>query len=615
MIYLLKSILVKHNESFSKMLFILCFLLLSSALVLAHNTPATGYEPSIYKSTPFIIWIYLLLSIIIGSSVVISQVYFQKVTQSYFWIIGMILIYLCYIFIISLFIIRGYYSWCLNGDAASHIGDVYNILATGHLSNELFYPIIHIYTTQLSLVGGFNIILLHKIIPLFFGCLYVPFMYLFSKSVLQNKYQVLIATLASFTFINVWYINFTPNTLSNLFFPLLLYCTIKLINGKVVWEILILIMALLCPVFHPIPAMVLVLVIISLLLPSKLFFKFRRGQNNQKLFLLPKTKYTLCFVLFIWGITWISSFYVWEMTLVNLHHLVVEGGTSHLNELISQINYAESYGYSTTELILKKLGGAIAYILLALLSIPIILKKMITKPNDKKLNLLFSLYGPLSVIGVFLFFSYLLNLGFGPFRFLVYITLITTPFVGFYLTTTMIKFKQKKKLFFPFIITLFIVGIFVNGILTVYPSPYVFEMSQQTTKNEFIGMNWLFGHRNTDIQITGISAAPHRFNKLLPPSEIKRQNIPDWNIPNSIKPPSNHFGYNSTNSEISTYYTHDVYFPILDKDKSIYVDIFPEMAKIRWTLEDFEKLNEDVTVSKIYSSKSFELLYIYGMRK
>ncbi|MDR7665097.1 hypothetical protein RG963_04680 [Methanosarcina sp. Z-7115] len=45
----------------------------------------------------------------------------------------------------------------------------------------------------------------------------------------------------------------------------------------------------------------------------------------------------------------------------------------------------------------------------------------------------------------------------------------------------------------------------------------------------------------------------------------------------------------------------------IDKeDKLMYKDIFPEMAEFRWVAEDFENLNCDVSIYKIYSSKKVE---------
>lgn len=601
----------KNNEIFSKSLLILCFLLLVLSLLLAHNSPATGYESSIYKSTPIAIWIFLLFSIIIGSSIVVLQVYQQELQKSYLWKAGLILVYLCNVFVISLFIIRGYYSWSINGDAGSHIGHVYHTLTSGYLDPELFYPITHIYATQFSLILGLDMIFLHKLIPLIFGILYVPFMYLLNKHILPEKSHVLIATLASCTFISGWYFNFMPNGLSNLLFPLVLY--ILLIKGRgVAWEILILIMAFLYPLFHPVPTIVFVSTIALLSIPNKILIKRYNIQYDATLYPVTDTKYPLLLFLFVWGLSWIISFDIWQSTLVNIYRVLAEGGPSQLNDLTSQIYYAVGYGYNITTEVLKRLGGVLAYTLLTLACAPTLLKMLSKNPDSfKKSNRLFSLYGPFIFFCIFIPLNYLLNLGFGPLRFLFYVTLISTPFIGFYLVTIMKKFKQRSKnLLIPFVIILFIVGIFIHGILIVYPSSYVLDMSQHITKGEFRGMYWLLNNRDVDVQITGISVAPYRFVDLLSPSEIERQNIPLWSIPEYLKIPSNHFGYNDTNSMLSKYYGSDVYLVILDKDKSIYVDIFPEMAKIRWTLDDFERINTDISVNKIYCDKELTVYRI-----
>ncbi|RXA21939.1 hypothetical protein EQO05_01595 [Methanosarcina sp. MSH10X1] len=602
--FLLKDTSLRNNEIFSKLLLILFFLLIIVGLLFAYNYPAMGHEASIYKSTPIVVWISMLLSITAGSAFIIFQVYHEKFQQSYLWKIGFILVYLCNIFIISLFIIRGYFGWAINGDSGSHIGTVYHLFSSGYLEPELIYPITHVYTTQLSQILGLDLIYLHKLIPLFFGILYVPYMYLFNKQILPEKSHFLMATLISFTFVCGWYLYFTPNTLANLLFPLVLYIAIRLIKGGgVPWAIMIVIMSFLYPMYHLVPCIAIVGIIAFLSIPNKILIQFNKTKYNLILYRISKVKFTLLMIILVWGITWISSFPIWQVTVVNIYNVLFEREPSQLNNLVSQINYAQGYGYSVTTQIIKKFGGIIVFVLIDLLCVPIILKKMSKEPDEvMKLNMLFSLYGPFVFFSVLIPITFLLDLGFGPIRFLFYLTVISTPFVGFYLATIMEKFKKRKNSFVPFIILLFIIVIFIHAALVVYPSSYVLEMSQHTTKGEFYSMNWLLNNRNVDVPITGITAAPYRFVDLLPPAEIKRQNIPRLEIPEEIRPPY-HFGYNTTKPKLSTYYRDDVYLVILDNDKSLYADTFPKMAKLRWTLDDFERINTDVSVNKIYSNK------------
>lgn len=49
-----------------------------------------------------------------------------------------------------------------------------------------------------------------------------------------------------------------------------------------------------------------------------------------------------------------------------------------------------------------------------------------------------------------------------------------------------------------------------------------------------------------------------------------------------------------------------------EEDKLMYKDIFPEMAEFRWVAKDFENLNCDVSIYKIYSGKKVEFFYIIG---
>ncbi len=605
---------VHKKDRLFKIILIICFSLFPIALLIAHNTPTTGYESSIYRSTPLIVWFILLLSTVCGVFIVLSQVYDVKLGK-YLWKIGFLIIYLCYATFISLFIIRSYYLWCMSGDPASHIGLINQIILTSHIS-DIIYPILHIFSTQIYFISNINVLLISKLLPLLFGILYVPFMYLISKTVFTDKRKIILSTLASTTLVNDWYLNFTPNACANLYFPLVIFIFLKVIlANNVRWEILVVIMAFMYPIFHPVPTFTYFVLISTLFLPGYIYDKKYTKKNTRNTAVknehFSRLKITLLFLLFVWSITWISSFYVWESTIKNLNMLINEGGPSKVIELIDNINYAKGYGYSVTEQVLKELSGSLLYVLVAIVSFPIIWRN-----KNKEHNNLFSLFGPLFVTCFLILIMYLSNLPVGPLRMITYTTIISTMFIGYLLVYFIKKIKTENKKTYiygliGFIFLLFIV--WVNAILTLYPSPYTLGDNYQTTQSEVYGMNWLFNNRNLDLEITGINSDPIRFGDLLLTSEQKKLQKLYWFKPRYLRIPF-HFGYDNK-STLSSHYDQSLYMIINEKDKLMYKDVFPEMAEIRWIPSDFEKLNLDISLDKIYSSKKFEVFYIIGSGK
>lgn len=594
------------NSKMQKIVLIICFVLLSISLIVTYNHPSSGYEYSIYSFTPKILWISIIFSILCGFFIVLNN-NFTSDTTTHFEIVGLFLISLCFIICNAVFIIRGYYLWCIRGDPATHIGFVNEILLTGHLPLELFYPALHIYTSQIFSVSGVEINTLSKILPLIFSVLYIPFMYVLSKAVFPEKSQIILSIVAGCTLINGWYLNFTPNCLSNLYFPLLIYILFKkALTKDTRWELFILIMVFFYPIFHIIPTLTFIIFISTLFIPN-LFFSRIHGQkqtiNQNKP--LRIFKLTLLILVLTWSITWISSFYVWDLTIKNFYILMTESSSYKISALVDNVNYAKEYGYDVVGLTLKNIGGPLIYVLISIISFPTIWS------NKEKLNNLFSLYGPLLCICLITVAFFFTNILFDPLRMVTYATIISTLFVGFFLDYLIRKIKCRNNKFFSFgfmgIIILLLI-IWINGIFTLYPSPYKLESNFQTTKSDVEGMSWLFENRNLDIEVTGMTVIPFRYADLLLSSEDKQLQKFSHYSPSYLKVPY-HFGYDS-NPHLSSYFYNNVYLVANELDKSLYKDLFPQMAEIRWIPSDFEKLNKDSSIMKIYSSKKVDIFYI-----
>ena len=612
--YIMTKAVVLNQRNIFCILYILCLLLDIFALIIAKSSPSVGYESSIYESTPIIFWVSIILSIICGVITIIYYIFSENLDQSKLWMGGLFLIILSYTMCLSLFIIRGYYMWCMNGDPSTHIRYVSQILTTGNVPTQLFYPALHIYTSQILLLSNINIVTLHKILPLFFGILYIPFIYLLSKSIFSDKNQIILSTIVGSTFVNGWYLNFIPNGLSNLYFPLLLFIILKINSVKDVrWEILALIMVFFYPIFHLIPTLALIIFISTLSLSNSILNKMSNTKvDTDKKFGFSGFKLTLLILLLIWGITWISSFYLWDYVIKNLYTLINEGGSTQITSLVKNINYANGYGYNVIELALKTNGGPLIYMLITIVSLPIFWRHK----NNERLSNLFSLYGPLFFISLSIVIFYFSNVLFSPLRIVTYTTMICTPFVGFclYYLISKIKVEPKRVYIISFIGLVFLLFIvWINGILTLYPSPYTLGTSYQTTVSEVDGTSWLFENKNLSLETTGMTIAPFRYGEFLLTDEQRMiQNLHE-NSPDYLKVPY-HFGYDN-NSLLSSHYNQSLYMGINERDKRIYVDVVPEVADIRWVPEDFEKLNDDMSLKKIYSSKKFEIFHINGSEK
>ncbi|AKJ39841.1 hypothetical protein [Methanosarcina barkeri] len=585
----------------------ICFLFIIYSLIKLNTIPAAEYEASIYKNIPYDVWICLLFSLLFGIYLTFLQLYNQELQKNNFLIVGILLIVLPYIIFISMFIIRGYYGWNLTGDTGSHLMAITQIIKKGSYSSDLFYPILHIYSAEFLEVSNINLIIIHKMIPLIFGILYLPFMYILSKSLLFNKTQIIFSFIGSTIFLHQYYISFTPNTCANLFFPVLLFSICKVFQGNSIsWEIITVVLILLYPPFHPVPNIALIIILLAMAFMNKVFnlhISPKLGSNSSGF------KFTLLTLLTVLVIFWMSSFNVWDYVISHAYKVMTEDAPSTFDSIYSKADYAQGYGYNPIEYLLKIMGGSMIYFIMSLSCFPTLWKKK----NEVDFKLLFSLYGSLIALGFSIILFYLTNVGFDPRRLIFYITIISIIFSGIFFEIIISKLKCiKNKKISNFAFSASIIFIFIiclNGIFTLYPSPYVLKYNYQDTHAQIEGSKWIIYNRNVSVPISPMSVPSYRYSDfILASREGNKLALPKY-ISKNLKVPL-HFGYEN-NTSISSSYISNVYLSIVKLDRVKYIEVYPEMAEFRWSPMDFKKLDHDKSVNHIYSNSGFDAYYIF----
>jgi hypothetical protein len=583
------------------------------ALIVARNAPAVAYEPCIYYATPFIVWLVLFINLVCGIGIVIYQVGSKRHRKDNLWILGLGLILLSYTIILSLWIIRGYALWCL-GDPAVHLGLIQGIISNGHIGQENIYPIIHIYAAQISSISGVSPIMPHRVIPLIFALLYVAFMYLLAKSVLPDKGQVILALLASMTLMPPTYLNFTPNMAANFVFPLAISLFIKSFSpGTAQWEILFIIMIFLFPVFHPVPTFALFVTMFVIWLGNRMWNSIQ-WKHVKRRFTDLKFSVANLLLIVVWSISWFSEFYHWDATILNIKRVIIGDIGGWVTDYVEKAVHAEALGFSVTQYFLRLYGGNLIYMIIALLAVPILIKKF--QPSLLKL---IYLYGPIAVLAAGTIMFFLLRVGFCPPRLVVYIIILCTPFVGFLLyefLKRMYHFRANTllKILTMCTILVFLVAVSVHGAARLYPSPYIYMDNWQITRTEIAGMDWFLHRKDVDLEITGIMIMPGQFAQFLLTQDqlVGRYDIltPRGMIREDLRLPWR-FGYNNY-ATLGQVFAQDIYMVLTCRDKSLYRDIFPTIAEIRFTPQDFERINYDPTVNHIYSNGGFDAYFIRG---
>jgi hypothetical protein len=201
-----------------------------------------------------------------------------------------------------------------------------------------------------------------------------------------------------------------------------------------------------------------------------------------------------------------------------------------------------------------------------------------------------------------------ITVGFGPLRFLSYIMIISI-LLSVNLFYHIIKSINKTviKVISIVLLSILIFAIFINSIFILYPSPYTVSSSYHTTKSKVDGMGWILSNMNKDIEIASLNIQAYRYVHLLFNIEDQKS----FNMINLTTPYNKipyHFADND--SSLSTYYIGSIYLVTTSQDISIYEEVVPEMAKYRFTIEDFKLLNDNINLDKIYTNNEFNLWFI-----
>lgn len=593
---------------------IICIIFIGIALFIIRNSPAAKYEVSIYTGTPLIFWIAVIINLIAGISIIMFTFTAKSefMRSSNIYVIGLLLVFIVFASILSLWIIRGYSLWCY-GDPLTHIGETNKIIASGHAESRYVYPGVHVYGAVYSEITALSSEISSKYIPLIFGLLSPLFSFCLAKTVLPERGQIAFTVIISMSFVYGWYLNFTPNHLSNLLFLVILFIVMRFNYFKEFkWITTLIIWVFLLPMFHPIIGFVFIGIMISIFLAQKPWnykFKDNIGVKNNIV-----ASYALPVLAIIWVITWVSSFGVWDLTIQNLHTLIKESGSNALGSLIDQIDYASSYNYSVIEMFFKTYGHNLIVIVLTVISL-IIMWKHKRKAKTGQRILLFT--WPLVML-VFAFgVLYLVNLPFGPERLMIYIMMMCAIFSGYILYYLIVKVRNSilsyQKLSTLAFIFLMLILLFTFSITTFFPSPYKHGSNWQITQSELSGIEWFFNSKDQGKTYTSFISLFRYAHLLLTPEEIsgRNDNLFANTIPENLKLPY-HFGYDN-NLTLGDSYQQEVYVIFREQDRVFYQDVLPGMAKYRYEPADFPKLEQDSTLVRIYSNSGVDayLIYIY----
>ncbi len=587
-----------------KIVAILCFIFISLSTLIAYTNPAKGYELSIYESTSYLVWIFIIISIAGGVTIIVHQVYTKEYESSNFWLVGFLILILSRITLLYIPFIRGYYTW--NGDNLSHIGYIKEILFTGYISSDNSYPITHVLLTELISISGAPTELIANYSTALVSMFYVVSIYLLATaaSPAKNVQLLSVAAIGGVLF-NGYDVYLMPNGWSILYLPLVFFLFFKsLAKGLTIeYKSLLVITLILVPFFHPLSSTMLIIMLLTVGITQSLIFIIKTKKislHNMKYRFLMNS---ILFVLVIF-LPWTLSFKKYHNNVRNLFEAFTTGqGPEAIAQMGEKLNKINIHGLDFVNLTLKIMGDDIIFLVLSIIAIIILFKNQKERKNN---NIVIILISITFVIGM-MYFMYLLNIipglrNIGAERLTAYLVIFTPIPAGFAL-----KHLIRKKTPINMVICIAIIlTASAISIFSLFPSPYVIRPNVQVTQTDMYGVKWFLDYKNVDIKPTEIMSPVDRFaDAILGTNE--RTDVRDkyhTKIPD-------HFNY-TVNNKLGESYIKDKYEVITELDRQIYDTVYKEVGRFR--KEDFERLENDSSVSKLYSNGEITVWYIHSMQ-
>ena len=586
---------------------IICLVLLAAALLIAHNAPATGYELSIYASTPVLVWVFLILACAGGVFLILHQVTTEHNERSRIWLVGFLVLLLAHVSLLYVPYVRGYVSW--QGDNISHWGQIKDIVSTGHFAEGNAYPVTHTLLAQVVSVTGLPLSTVADLSTCFLSVGFVLSTYLLATAVLPHKGQhLLVAALAAAVMPFVGYhVLLMPNGWSIMLFPLLLFAVLKCDSW--VYLVVALILIVLYPFFHPLSSLMAAGALVAIdLLWFGLRHVFRSARRaGSKRVLRPILALAIIELAIL--LPWVISFRRFDSNLRVLWDQITSGsGTNAIGGMGESLNKVNVHGLGFLLLLIKMYGVSLILIGTAIIGGFLLIRRLRSDATDAKYLGLLALLVLMLLFGS-LYFLY--NVGtpglyaIGGERLLSYTLMPTVVLSGFALYHLVARFGHGLRVAAAVLCTIMLAA--VLSMLALYESPYRLRPNIQITQMDMTGIGWLVETKDRSLGTTYILTSMDRFaDALLGMNEANRRE--DASPYASVT--ADHFGYGDY-ATLGEQYLEDTYLAIPASDTIIYDTVWKEVG--RFSQDDFARLQEDSTVVKLYANGESDVYLIRGL--
>lgn len=562
-----------HKPLSMPIFYIVCFIslvLTCFAFILSLNSPAQGYEVSIYTSTPSKIWVIIGVNIVISIVLLVNEARIKSQSKRWLWALGILILNNSIVLLMS--VLRGYFA--VGSDTLMHIGYVRD-LANGIISPLNIYPLLHLIPAFFVKLG-MTPSLATNLSPLYWYLIYISSFYCLAKIAFKENI-ILVVTLSALLFIP-HSAGLAGTNVAVSVFPLTIVATMIVCRNFNLINIIIFILFIVYVLFlHP---LALEVAFIALFLSL-----FIVGSYRKNVFILIGS---LVIVVTVWQV----------FTRGDIISEVVNDLWASLGRIkfpsLNGVQLAQTNGeYSSIMLLLRKYGGELLLGSLAFVSLIVMAVKYRSLTRYKLYFII--IFVAVNLMWIAGWLLHLPRYNFALIR-IMYWAVPTSIIV-----VSLILKHLPKNILTMLLLIIIILPMALFGIFNRYLSEFVGAENTQVTQQQIQGIKFLVEIGNPETYIVHLNGQrTSRYVASLYGAEWTRKNrgyywvqkMEGWN----------NFNYNKYKT-LGDAYDEDIYLVVTKQDKTL----------PRWENDKLYKINNDPTATLLYKDgEEFEAWFVNG---
>jgi hypothetical protein len=492
-----------------------------------------------------------------------------------------------------------------SGDHLGHVGFVRDILSTAHIGQLNPYPVVHTLIAQISMVTGLSALDTVNLNTVLVLPVFMLTSYLLASAVLPHEGQRLLAALiAGGAMVGISCFYLLPNTWSTLMLPLFFYCYFK--RDRVPFRILSVAILVLYPFFHPLSSIVIMLVLATMELPRPVYVRLLRRLGMG----VPAW---MSWRPAIWPVILEAAVFApWVLTRrvfrsnVNIfwESLAAFPGSHQYQSAAGNLAKANVEGFEIIILMFKLYGELLVFAALALLAAILIARQLRQGIRDQGTYrlLLFGMWVPIALVLFALDFLGVAALKvLAADRMLGYVEMACIAFAALALWEIVTRLKSADAILA--VTCLLLLPALLVNFYGHYNSPYVIRPSQHVTHHYMAGMTWYFGAKDPEVPALCIATYPKWYSQATFGVEATYERVDMPEFPDV----EDHFGYDNFTT-MGEQYDASQYLSIDRVDRIASQTVWKHLG--RWNDADFQRLEHDPTVGRLYSNGEVDILLI-----